>query len=133
MPVAGRRQRRPPSGSGLRKLAVVAWHSSCSPDEDVDTRLARHLDACRRRGLTVDEDFEVGITPAARALRTIGLVLCVVAFGLVCAALLQPQRFARVVTLRPAPMRSASPTGAPRPSRARPEGSGHRRTIRGAV
>jgi hypothetical protein len=129
--VTGRRQRLSLAKSTLRKLATTLWHSSCWRESSVDASLARHLDACRQLGLMVDEDFEVGIRPRVRVMRTIGLAFCVVALALVCAALLRPERFAGVV--RPAPMRSASPTGAPRPSGAVQQRLRHHRTIRGAV
>jgi hypothetical protein len=50
------------------------------------------LDACRRRGLVVDEDFELGISPAGRAVRTTLMALLVVALAASAIFVAVPER-----------------------------------------
>ena len=48
------------------------------------------LDAYRRRGLTVDEDFELGITRGSRWVRTIGISLALGILTVTTVAVVRP-------------------------------------------
>jgi hypothetical protein len=52
--------------------------------------LSPHLDGCRRKGLTVDEDFERGVTLQDRVTRSAALALFLILLAFVLATLVTP-------------------------------------------
>jgi hypothetical protein len=53
--------------------------------------LHEHLDACRRRGLVVDEDFERGISRRVRAFCTTAVGLFIVVLGITAFLAIAPK------------------------------------------
>jgi len=59
----------------------------------VGQSIRAHVDACRHLGLVVDEDFERGISPKARLVRTGLLMMFIVLVALGARAMIEPTRF----------------------------------------
>jgi hypothetical protein len=59
----------------------------------VGQNIRAHVDACRQIGLVVDEDFERGVSPKARFVRTGLLTLFIVLVALGAGAMIEPPRF----------------------------------------